>query len=55
MQGPLCLARANKWAIVMFSRVIPPLPMGWVDKDHKGAPKEYDDAAKKTLNVLFPT
>ena len=54
MQGQLYLARDNKWAIVMFSRFIPPLPMGWVDKDHKAAPKEYNDA-KLTLNVPFPT
>ena len=51
----LCLAGEGKWAIVVFCRVMPPLPtMGWVDKGHKGAPKEYDDA-KWTLNVPFPT
>lgn len=54
MQDELDLSRNDKWAIVKFNRFVLTLPMGWVDKDHKGAREEYNDA-KWTLNVLFPT
>lgn len=50
MQTQLCLPSDTKCQVQRF---ISPLLMDWVDKDHKEAHEEYNDA-KWTLNVLSP-